>query len=240
MCGRFTLTKAKEEIIDHLASLSISVNHDLVDKLTPQYNIAPTNHVLAIVSINNQWQCQFLRWGLIPSWFKQTKIKNKPLINARRETLSQKPSFKNAFAERRCLILADGFYEWNHQLYGKNPLYFHLKNNSLFAFASLWESWQNPNNKQIINSTTIINTSAEGVMKNIHPRMPLVLSPSFYRTWLDTSNGSESYLDTILFKESIHNFCYYPVTKKVNLVKNNFPDLLLEEKVVVTEQLSLF
>ena len=239
MCGRFTLTKTSEEITDYLASLSISVNNDLINKFTPQYNIAPTHKVLAIVSTENQWQCQFLRWGLIPSWFKQNNINSKPLINARRETLSQKVSFKNAFANRRCLILADGFYEWNHHLYGQNPLYFHLANNSIFAFAGLWESWQSPDH-EIINSTTIINTFADGIMSKIHPRMPVVLSPSVYKLWLNSPTNSELDLNILLQQHNLHNFFYYPVSKKVNSVKNNYVNLLVKEKVVITEQLSLF
>jgi putative SOS response-associated peptidase YedK len=240
MCGRFTLTKTKTEIADYLASLSISVNLEHIDDFIPQYNIAPTQNVLAIVSINNQWQCQSLRWGLIPSWFKQQNINGKPLINARRETISQKASFKNAFAHRRCLILADGFYEWNHHLYGKNPLYFHLKNNTLFAFAGLWESYQNPQNKEIINSTTIINTFAEGVMEKFHPRMPVVLNSLSYQVWLNSQAFSDSDFDILMQEYNIHDFFYYPVSKNVNLVTNNYPNLLREEKVIVTEQLSLF
>lgn len=233
MCGRFTLTKSKEDINDYLSSLAVAQLHDF----TPQYNIAPTQQILAIVSGDNQWQHQFLRWGLIPQWSKKTKTN--PLINARRETLADKSSFKNAFTHRRCLILADGFYEWNRHLYQKNPLYFHLEDHSIFAFAGLWESWQN-NYGQIIKSATIINTGAEGMMEKIHPRMPVVLNPSVYEAWLNPQITSKSDLDILLRKHNCSNFSSYPVSEKVNFVRNNYPDLLIKEKIVITEQLSLF
>lgn len=241
MCGRFTLTKSKEEISDYLASLSILVDEDLMAQFTPQYNIAPTHNVLVLTEgaslPSNQGQCQWLRWGLIPSWHKKTNFNSQPLINARQETLAQKPSFKNALRHRRCLILADGFYEWN-QLYGKNPLYFHLPNHALFAFAGLWESWLDVDNNRLITSTTIINTSAEGVMKEIHPRMPVVLSPSIYGEWLNSQTTSD--LNTLLQQHHLDNFSFYPVSEKVNLVKNNYANLLNPEKVQITKQLSLF
>jgi putative SOS response-associated peptidase YedK len=233
MCGRFTLTKTKQEINDYLYSLSV----DQLNDFTPQYNIAPTQQILAIVSINNKWQHQFLGWGLIPRWSKRNRISTKPLINARRETLSEKSSFKDAFVHRRCLILADGFYEWNQHLYQKNPLYFHLENHSIFAFAGLWESWKDSDGR-IINSTTIINTSAEGIMNTIHPRMPVVLSPSVYDQWLNSQITTK--LDTLLRKHNCNNFSYYPVSEKVNFVKNNYPDLLIKKQFTITEQLSLF
>ena len=121
----------------------------------------------------------------------------------------------------------------------KNPLYFHLENHSIFAFAGLWESWQGSDG-QIINSTTIINTCAEGMMKKIHPRMPVVLTPPVYEQWLNPQITSESDLDTLLRKYNSHNFSCYPVSEKVNFVKNNYPNLLIKEKIVITEQLSLF
>ena len=235
MCGRFTLTKTKTEINDYLSSFSVSQLNDF----TPQYNIAPTQQILAIVSVDNQWQYRFLRWGLIPRWSKKTKINTNPLINARRETLSEKSSFKDAFVHRRCLILADGFYEWNSHLYQKNPLYFHLENHSIFAFAGLWESWKNSDG-QIIHSTTIINTCAEGVMKQVHHRMPVILSPSVYHQWLNSQTTSKSDLDTLLRKYNCNNFSFYPASEQVNFVNNNYPDLLIKEKMIITEQLSLF
>ena len=140
---------------------------------------------------------------------------------------------------RRCLIIADGFYEWNHEQYRKNPLFFQLDDRSLFAFAGLWESWQN-NNGEIINSTTIINTSAIGIMKDIHPRMPVVLSPDVYDDWLNHDITNTKDLNEILLNNLGTKFTYYPVSEKVNSVKNNYSDLLKEEKVIITQQLSLF
>ncbi len=235
MCGRFTLTKTKEQIIDYLSSLSVPV--DNLDSFSPSYNIAPTQKVMTIVSVDNQLSCRWQRWGLIPKWTKKAS-KTNPLINARMETLSQKPSFKDAFIHRRCLILADGFYEWNRHSYGKNPLYFHLPNQELFAFASLWESWQNSEGKTI-NSATIINTSAQGVMEEIHPRMPVILSPSVYQQWLNPQLNSPSDL-SLLLQNTQQNFTYYPVSQQVNFVKNNYPDLLKKETLKRTQQLSLF
>ena len=191
-----------------------------------------------IVSKDNLWQTEYLRWGLIPSWSKQG-LKSKPLINARRETLDQKASFKQALASRRCLILADGFYEWNHELYRRNPLFFQLENRPIFAFAGLWEAWQNYDD-QMIYSTTIVNTAAEGIMKEIHPRMPVVLSPQSYHDWLAPSLTNAEDLKHLLLNNLGTKFAYYPVTEKVNLVKNDYPSLIQPEKVTITEQLSLF
>ena len=234
MCGRFTLTKTPEQLNTYLDRLEIAP----IGSFTPQYNIAPSQNILSIVVKENQWQTEYLRWGLIPPWSKQG-LKSKPLINARRETLAEKASFKHALVSRRCLILADGFYEWSHDSHGKNPLFFQLNDRPLFAFAGLWESWQN-NDGKTIHSTTIINTSAQGVMGEIHPRMPVVLSPDVYDNWLDRDITDTKYLNELLLNNLGTKFNYYPVTQKVNSVKNNSPDLLKKEKVIVTQQLSLF
>ncbi len=148
MCGRFTLSQP----IDAIAS---AFDLRQIPPLEPRYNIAPTQLIPAATysSEQNEKQLQMLRWGLIPSWAKEPSIGAK-LINARAETVNEKPSFKSAFKRRRCLIIADGFYEWQRQEGKKQPYYFRLQNGHLFAFAGLWEHWQSPD-EQTITSCTI-------------------------------------------------------------------------------------
>lgn len=232
MCGRFTLTVTPNQV---KKTFSLT---DCLD-FSPQYNIAPTHSICAIASsLNHSWETRFFHWGLIPSWAKNSKNASN-LINARLETLGDKPSFKQAFSQRRCLIIADGFYEWNRQLYGKNPLFFHKEDKQIFAFAGLWEKWQSPDGK-IIESATIINTQARGVMATIHPRMPIILAKSAYKIWLDNSIQNHQQLSDLLNTHLESQLCYYPVSESVNYVKNNYPELLKPQVVKLSQQLSLF
>ncbi|MBD2395038.1 SOS response-associated peptidase [Cyanobacterium aponinum FACHB-4101] len=239
MCGRFVLS---------VSSVSIKKTFSLgsCPIFSPSYNIAPTQKILAILgeeesslnplSENNKWKSCFLHWGLIPSWAKNSKNSSN-LINARLETLGVKPSFKQAFSQRRCLIPANGFYEWNQEVYGKNPLLFYKTNKEVFAFAGLWEKWQSPTG-EIIESATIINTQARGIMAEIHPRMPIILKKCAYQIWLDKSIQDPKLLSEILQSNLKDNLHFYPVNEAVNSVKNNYPELLEPEKV--SKQLSLF
>ncbi|MBI3363071.1 MAG: SOS response-associated peptidase [Chloroflexi bacterium] len=178
MCGRFTLTVDPAAL--QAAFPGIAVPADL----PPRYNVAPTQPV-AVVANNGQNKVEFFRWGLIPSWAKDISIGSR-LINARAETLAEKPSFRAAFKKRRCLILADGFYEWRQDAgnKAKTPMVIRLKSGEPFAFAGLWELWRSADDDTIL-SCTIVTTEPNSLMEKIHNRMPVILKPEDYTLWLD-------------------------------------------------------
>ncbi|PSB54255.1 hypothetical protein C7B61_22460, partial [filamentous cyanobacterium CCP1] len=181
MCGRFTLSQSAE-------ALAIAFDLEEVPPVPPRYNIAPTQPIAVVRSLTHssttsERELTYLSWGLVPSWAKDPKIGTK-LINARAETLAEKPSFRAAFKRRRCLIVADGFYEWHRTPEGKQPYYFHLQDHQPFAFGGLWEHWENGNG-DVIESCAIITTAANEVLSPIHDRMPVILEPKGYDLWLD-------------------------------------------------------
>jgi putative SOS response-associated peptidase YedK len=180
MCGRYTLTANTDTIIKRFKVKDFQGEHN------PRYNIAPTQENPVVVLNKKQERIIYpMRWGLIPSWSKDEKIGYK-MINARIETVAEKPSFKKAFITRRCLIPADGYYEW--QKTGKPgrkpPFRIVLKSRELFVFAGLWDSWKNPEG-DIIHSYTIITTKADDLIGKIHPRMPVILRPENEDNWID-------------------------------------------------------
>lgn len=215
MCGRFTLSQPAEAIASTFQST--------IPELAPRYNIAPTQPVPTIISAGDRRQFQMLRWGLIPSWAKDPAIGAK-LINARAETVAEKPSFRSAFRHRRCLIIADGFYEWQRQEGKKQPFYFRTSNGQPFAFAGLWEHWQNPDG-EAIDSCTIITTEANEILQPIHDRMPVILNSKDYDLWLDTSQTT-SQLIQLLQPFPSTEMTSYPVSTKVNKPTNNTPELI--------------
>ena len=217
MCGRFTLSQPTDAIAS-------AFNIAQIPPLEPRYNIAPTQLIPSILSASGgEKQLQMLRWGLIPSWAKDDKISAK-LINARAETVSEKPSFKAAFKRRRCLIVADGFYEWQRQEKQKQPYYFRLQNAQLFAFAGLWEQWKSPD-EDIINSCTILTTEANDLLRPIHDRMPVILESKDYGLWLD-SEAQQPQLQQLLRPYQADLMTSYTVSTKVNNPKNNTPECI--------------
>jgi putative SOS response-associated peptidase YedK len=176
MCGRYTLTLDPAELQD-LFSLSEPVPAGLA----PRYNIAPTQPV-AVIANGPERKLELFRWGLIPSWAKDPQIGSR-LINARSETVAEKPAFRAALKKRRCLVLADGFYEWKRDGARKTPMYFQLAKGQPFAFAGLWETWHGPDQAPVL-SCTIITTQANAVVAPVHDRMPVILAPAAYADWL--------------------------------------------------------
>ncbi len=182
MCGRFTLV-ADPDTVRETFGLGKSANAAL-SELTPRYNIAPTQAVAVITADEqNARHLEFFQWGLIPSWAKDPKIGYK-LINARAETLVEKPSFRTALKKRRCLIPADGFYEWKRAGKTKTPMYIQLKSGEPFALAGLYEFWKPADSETLVKSCTIITTEPNALMQDIHDRMPVILKPQAYATWL--------------------------------------------------------
>jgi putative SOS response-associated peptidase YedK len=210
MCGRFTLTKDKEEIAERF---EIHIDPAMFSKT---YNAAPSQ-TLPIITNTAPEQVSFHKWGLIPHWAKDEKIGNK-LINARGETLTEKPSFRDAAEKRRCLVITDGFYEWQRSGSKKQPYRITLADESLFTFAGLWESWSAPYGRDV-RTFTIITTEPNGLMKPIHKRMPVMLTPENERVWI-----SDEPLEKVLhllkpYDEKEMNA--YPVSSRVNSPKNN-------------------
>ncbi len=220
MCGRFSLAQSGDDLAEFF-----HIQPAL--PIEPRYNIAPTQPVVAIVATAEapQPQFQFLRWGLIPSWAKEPTIGSR-LINARAETVAEKPSFRAAFKRRRGLILADGFYEWHQQTEGqaKQPYYIFLKTHQPFAFAGLWEHWTDPTSGGELQTCTILTTEPNALMAPIHTRMPVILSPEDYAPWLDPGFYQPQVLQAMLRPYETAEMDRYAVSTLVNKPQNDAPD----------------
>jgi putative SOS response-associated peptidase YedK len=219
MCGRFTLT-AKAEALSHLFPLfEIPVTE-------PRYNIAPTQMVAAVRQLSESEKPEFawLRWGLVPYWTDDISIGNR-LLNARAETVAEKPSFRSAFRSRRCLVLADGFYEWQKVKGGKQPYYIRLKEGKPFCFAGLWERWKS-DKQELLESCTLITTAANEMMKPIHDRMPVILDPAEFSPWLDPGLKEADRVSQLLRPIPAENMEAYPITTYVNSPKNEGPECI--------------
>lgn len=213
MCGRFTLHVSPEQIAEQFEV-------DAPEQLADRYNIAPTQPV-GIVRLDRSGQArewQLVHWGLVPSWAKDPSVGSR-MINARGETVAEKPSFRAAFRRRRCLIPADGFYEWKRTGNGKQPYYIRLKDEEPFAFAGLWEIWVGPDGSEL-ESCTIITTEPNELMTDLHDRMPVILSPDDYAEWLGTGKDATA-KDVEQIRHLIRPFdaklmAAYPVSTRVN------------------------
>jgi putative SOS response-associated peptidase YedK len=214
MCGRFVGFRSLDELkgffpFDKAACEAIS-----------NYNVAPSQEILAIVKYEAEnWLVKF-HWGLVPFWAKDISIGNR-MINARSESIAEKPSFRNAFKKRRCLILADGFYEWKGEKGRKQPMFITLPDHKPFAFAGLWETWNKDDQDSVYKSCTIITTQASESIRDIHHRMPVILKPPAYESWLDPGNQNVVELGKMLKNEIFTELVSYPVSKQVNLTRNN-------------------
>ena len=218
MCGRYTLTIPVETLAKEFGLTGP------VPEVPPSYNIAPTQEVAVVLEDGGEHRLEMLRWGLIPSWADDPQIGSR-MINARSETAAEKPSFRRAFRERRCLIPADGFYEWQGTNNGKQPFYIHMQDGSPFAFAGLWESWQNPEDSEI-RTCTILTTEANELLAPIHNRMPVILDSEDYELWLHTGVREVELLSTLLKPYSSDTLEAYPVSRRVNSPANNEPSCI--------------
>jgi len=222
MCGRFTRTIPLEDIITEFDVAQV------VCDLGPSYNIAPTQPIAIIAEEGGTRRLVTLHWGLIPSWAKDPAIGNK-MINARAETLSQKPSFRLAFKKRRCLIIADGFYEWRKQGSRKVPLYIRLKSGQPFGFAGLYEHWTAPDGNTI-ETCAVITTGANDLLHPIHPRMPVILPKAHHAAWLDPTMEDEQVLLPLLQPFASDEMEAYEVSRQVNSPRYNAPACILPVK----------
>lgn len=221
MCGRFTLTADFEQLIERFEIESFHLN----DEYVPSYNIAPSQSVLAVINNGHINKMGYLKWGLIPSWAKEPSIGYK-MINARGESLMEKPSFKNAYRKKRCLVIADSFYEWS-RVGGKKkiPMRIKLKTDEAFAMAGLWEQWKTPIGDSVF-SCTVITTAPNQLMRNIHDRMPVILRPEDEKVWLDPSIQDPHLLDPLLRPLDPELMEAYEVGPAVNSPKNNSAELI--------------
>lgn len=212
MCGRFTQSQTSEAIAKQFQLAE-------VPDLPPRYNIAPTQPVVAVV-LAQERQLRHFYWGLIPSWAKDPKMGAR-MINARAETVAEKPAFRTAFRRRRCLIVTDGFYEWQKIEKKKQPYYFCRSDRQPFAFAGLWEHWQSSEG-DTIDSCTILTTTASDLLENIHDRMPVILDEQNYAPWLDPAQKPEP-LQALLSPHPAVGMIRYPVSTQVNSPANDDP-----------------
>lgn len=219
MCGRFTLTVDPADLKEHYENVSFP------EKYAPRYNIAPSQAVLAIPN-DGRNAADFFMWGLIPSWAKDASIGNR-MINARGETLAEKPAYRGAYKYKRCLIPADGFYEWKSQPGTKTklPYFIHMKTGETFAFAGLWDEWHAADGSPL-RTCTIITTTPNTLMASIHDRMPVILRPEDYGEWLDKNPRTPDSLQHLIQAFPADRMEAYPVSALVNSPSNDRAELV--------------
>jgi len=247
MCGRYASSRKPEDLAEEFEIDAATLTETVKEPLPADFNVAPTKEVYAVVerppsqeapeAEAAQRQLRVLRWGLVPFWAKDPSIGNR-MINARMETVDSKPAFRQAFAKRRCLIPADGFYEWypTEQL-GKNgkplkqPFFIHPEDGSVMAMAGLYEIWRDPTRddddpQRFRWTCTILTTTAEDAVGHIHDRMPLLVEPERYAAWLDPAHNDPDELKALLAPAAPGRLEVYPVSTEVNNVRNNGPQLM--------------
>jgi len=219
MCGRFTLSTPAGVIAEQFQLIDVPT-------LSPRYNVAPTQPVAAVRHApgNGGRELALLRWGLIPFWAKDPAIGSR-MINARSETVAQKPAFRAAFRQRRCLVVADGFYEWQRQEFGKQPFYIRLRDEKPFAFAGLWEHWEGSGDATI-DSCTLLTTEPNDLVRLLHNRMPVILAPQDYDLWLDPGVQEAELLQPLLRPYPSQDMIAYPISTWVNSPTNEGPQCI--------------
>jgi putative SOS response-associated peptidase YedK len=219
MCGRFTLTVPGEALAEHFQLTE-------APGVVARYNIAPTQPVAAVRDPANGKgrELTYLHWGLIPPWAGDPKIGSR-LINARAETVAEKPAFRAAFKYRRCLVPASGFYEWQKLNGKKQPVFIRLRDDELFAFAGLWEVWRGPDGEEI-ESCTLLTTAANDLIRPVHDRMPVILRPEDYDLWLDREIQQPARLQSLLRPFDPAAMTFFPVSPRVNSPGNEGPECI--------------
>lgn len=220
MCGRYTLFADYEELIERFQIVSAFDKEEYEES----YNIAPSHSVVAVINDGKQNRMGYLRWGLVPVWAKDDKV-GFTMINARAETIAEKPSFRMSFQRSRCLILADSFYEWKKDGSKKIPMRIKLKNNEPFGMAGIWSAWRKPDGS-FLYSCSVITTTPNPLMMEIHNRMPVILTKEDEKTWLDPANKDQSSLLQLLKPFDENQMEVFEVSSDVNSPKNNGPKLI--------------
>lgn len=219
MCGRFTLTTPEQDLL-------VQFNLPEIPDLKPRYNIAPTQPVAAVrvPKAGAKRELVMLHWGLIPFWAKDPSLGAR-MINARSETVAEKPAFRAAFRRRRCLVPADGFYEWQKQNGAKQPFFIRLRDSRPFAFAGLWEHWGDKEG-QVLESCTVLTTQPNELIRPLHNRMPVILHPHSYALWLDPEAQDAGTLRRLLDPYPSGEMVAYPVSRYVNKPQHEGPDCI--------------
>jgi putative SOS response-associated peptidase YedK len=217
MCGRYTIVASPE-------ALRALFGYAEQPNFPPRYNVAPTQPIPIVRFVNGARHFALVRWGLLPSWVKDPK-KFTLLINARGESLSDKPAFRAAMKRRRCLIPADGFYEWKGGGPRKQPYYIRAKSGEPFAFAGLWETWTGPNGEEL-ETAAIVTTAANKTLAPIHDRMPVIVPPDQFDLWLDNSTEDVAAVAALIHPAPENLLEAYPISTDVNRVANDNPKLL--------------
>ncbi|MEN8114728.1 MAG: SOS response-associated peptidase [Actinomycetota bacterium] len=220
MCGRFVQTQEAENYGSYF-----SVDVIKTDAVLRSWNVAPTKQVYAVAEHEQERHLGTFGWGLVPFWAKDRKIGAR-LINARLETIAEKPAFRDSFAARRCIIPADGFYEWEPKDRGKLPHYFYDPDRRPLALAGLWSSWKDPESEDRYRSCTIITRDASRVVAPIHDRMPVVLPESVWDAWLDVDNKDPQTIQDLVTGLIAPDLQEHAVSTLVNRVANDVPDLI--------------
>ncbi|MFF2911228.1 SOS response-associated peptidase [Paenibacillus sp. NPDC057934] len=221
MCGRYTITVSIEELM-----LRYLTNDASIPYYAPRYNAAPMQHIPAVIHTGTGNRIGELRWGLVPSWAQDDKIGSK-MINARGESLLEKASFKKLVATRRCLIPADGYYDWKKEDGRKQPLRIGMRDSGIFSMAALYDIWMDPRGQKLA-TCTIITTTPNTLMAEIHDRMPVILRPEDESDWLGRDNHDVQNLLKLLKPYDSAKMRAYPVASAVGNVKNDYPELLKE------------
>ena len=226
MCGRYTVT-ATPEVLRALFGYAEQPN------FPPRYNVAPTQPIAVVRLMNGKRQFALVRWGLLPSWGKDPKAFSL-LINARGETVNEKPAYKAAMRRRRCLIPADGFYEWKALGNRKQPYYIRAKSGEPFAFAGLWETWTGPNGEEL-ETAAIVTTAANRTLAPIHDRMPVVIAPDQFDLWLGNRDEDTTAASALIKPAPNELLETYPVRSDVNRVANDNPRLIEPSAEIAAE-----
>ncbi len=210
MCGRFALYHDRATLAEHLYVCDIAV------EFQPRYNIAPTQAVAAVLNPPERSEpvLDALQWGLVPFWAKDDRIGSR-MINARAETVAEKPAYRAAFKRRRCLLPASGYYEWKKQENGKTPHYISMADGRPIAMAGLWEEWNSPEG-ELLHTCTIITTEASKRVAPVHHRMPAILDDASQRRWLETDPDERAALQALLVPYDGDDLQFYPVSTQVN------------------------
>ena len=220
MCGRYRLSRRKQLVEEYFESSSDE------EDWNPRYNIAPTQPVAAIRQAGTSRILSMMRWGLVPSWASDISIGGR-LINGRSETVLEKPAFRDSFRLRRCLVPADGFYEWKKAGKERYPFHFVMKDSSLFAFAGVWDRWRSATG-QVVESCSILTTAPNELLDGVHDRMPVILPQRHYQTWLTAPATEAQRLAELLVPFDASVMQRYPVSPLVNKPENDVPECALE------------
>jgi len=218
MCGRYNIITDAQALYD-----AFQVETELADGRLARYNVAPATEQLVIVSEGGRRQARWHHWGLVPHWAKDKTIAYKT-INARGESVGEKPAFRAAFRQRRCLVPATGFYEWKVQEGGKQPYLIRPRSGELFAFAGLWESWAGADGE--LRSFTIITTAPNELMARIHERMPAIIPRGLYARWLDPALRDPAEIQTMIASYPAGELQAVPVGRQINSARNQGPELI--------------